>query len=286
MNIHPVLYFLTAFFLVFAACDIVEEPYMTGPPDDENGNGNGEIIRKVLLEKYTGHHCPGCPAGADMAETLQDLYGDKLVVVSIHAGWFARVTPDEFNYDFSTDAGEELYDFFGVAENPIGMVNRNEYEGSLLLSPSAWAEAIEEYTGDTPQFQLEINMQHHEADNELEVCVEVGSLVNSDCLYYLSVFLIEDGIVKPQKTNDANYPGGVIMEYEHNNVLRKGINGTWGDRLNDSPISSESRFTKNYRLIIDQEWVLDNTSIVAFVYHFPTYEVMQVEMLPFADAQR
>ncbi len=269
--------------MFFAACDIIEEPYMTGPPDDQNGNGNGEIIRKVLLEKYTGHHCPGCPAGVDRAKMLQDHYGDKLVVVSIHAGWFARVTPGEFDYDFSTETGEEFYDFFGVSVNPIGMINRNEYEGSLLLSPSAWAEAMVEYIDDTPQFQLGINMLHHEADNELEVAVEVAALENSDCLYYLSVFLLEDGIVKPQKTNDASYPGGVIMDYEHNNVLRKGINGTWGDQLNESSITAESQFVKNYMVSIDEEWVLENTSIVAFVYHYPTNEVVQVEMLPFAD---
>ncbi len=284
MNIRTILLFLTAFLMLFAACDIIEEPYMTQHHDD-NGH-NDEVVRKVLLEKFTGHQCVGCPDGADMAKTLQKLYGNKLVVVSIHAGWFAEASPGEFNYDFTTDTGEELNDFFGVSANPRGIVNRKEFEGSRVLDPSAWGEAIEEYTEDAPKFQLQINMEYHEADNELEVCVEVGSLVNSDCLYYLSVFLIEDGIVKPQKTNDPAHPGGVIMDYEHNNVLRKGVNGTWGDQLNDSPITAESQFIKNYKVSIDEEWVLENTSIVAFVYHSPTYEVVQVEMLPFTNTQR
>ena len=38
--------------LLLPACDIIEEPYMTGPG---NGNQNGEVVRKVLLHEI-GHY--------------------------------------------------------------------------------------------------------------------------------------------------------------------------------------------------------------------------------------
>lgn len=279
---HLAKYFFIATFLVsLFGCDVIDEPYMTG---QEEHNGNNDVtVRKILLEYFTGHQCLHCPPGSEMASTLKDYYGDRLVVMSIHAGFFARVTPDEFSYDFTTDAGDELFDFFDITIKPIGIVNRTEYEGSILLSPSAWAEAIEEFIDDTPQFHIEINIQHHANDNELEVCIDVSSLVNSDCLYYISAFIIEDGIIKPQRTNDPNYPDGIIMDYEHNNVLRKGVNGALGDQLNDSPVTSDSQFINNYRVNIDDEWVLENTSVIAFVYHFPTNEVIQVEIASVSD---
>ncbi len=279
---HPAKYiFIATFLITFIGCDVIDEPYMT---EHEEHNGENDVtVRKILLENFTGHQCVGCPAGSEMAKTLKSLYGDQLIVMSIHAGFFAMPEPGIFDYDFRTHEGKELHDHFQVGILPIGLINRKEFEESFLINYQAWPDAIQEYIDDTPDFHIEINLQHHETDNELEVCVDVQSLISSDCLYYISAFIIEDGIIKPQRTNDPAYPDGVIIDYEHNNVLRSSINGTWGDRLNDTPITTESQFIKNYKLSIDDEWVLENISVVAFVYHFPTYEVIQSEIAAVSD---
>lgn len=274
----PVHFFAVFMLSVFSGCDIIEPPYTTDHSQD-NGNG-GEQVRKVLLEEFTGHHCPNCPEGSAMAKDLQSYYGDRLVIMSIHAGWFARVTPDAFNYDFTTPEGDAFYDFFGISQNPIGMVNRKPYEASLLLTPAAWAEAIEDIIHQEPEFNIQIASQPITGQASFAVDVDVAALINSDETFYLSAFIIEDYIIKPQKTNNPEYPDGVIPDYAHMHVLRKGINGTWGERLSDGSIHAGEQFLHTYNVSLNSDWVPEHCSVIAFVYHYPSREIMQVASAP------
>jgi hypothetical protein len=47
------LSFITLVLLIFAACDIVEPPYMTDR-DIDNGDTT-EVVRKVLFEEFIGY---------------------------------------------------------------------------------------------------------------------------------------------------------------------------------------------------------------------------------------
>ncbi len=264
--------------MLFAACDIIEAPYMT---DREVDNGDTtEVVRKVLLEEFTGHQCPNCPEGSKVAEELKTYFGDQLIILSIHAGWFARPLDGTFSNDFRTDEGEELNDFFGCVHYPIGMVNRTYYENSRLLGPAAWGDAIASITELPPAFKMDVNLNYMPDNLLLDISVEVTSLINCQIDYQLSVFIIEDGIISPQRTNNPDYPTGIIHDYEHNHMLRKAVNGTWGDRLNDDFFSHGDKFTKNYQLTLDNEWVPENCSVIAFVYRTDNMEIHQVEIAP------
>ncbi len=261
--------------MMFAGCDKIDPPYTTGADYDDNG-GNDDVVQRVLLEEFTGHQCPNCPDGARMATQLKDHYGDNMVIIAIHAGWFANTDDDLFSYDFTTAEGDALADHFNVEQFPSGMVSRTGFDGSLLMGPSAWAEAIPEIISQDPRFSLQIHTSYDQDGNILDVEVDVDVLRNSSCNYRLSVFLTESGIIKPQKVNDPDYPSGVIEDYEHNHVLRAGFNGVWGDALNDTSIAPGMDFNKAYSLAWDDEWVPENSSVVAFVHHSLTEEVIQV----------
>ena len=61
--------------------------------------------RKVLVEEFTGVRCVNCPAGASELENLKGIYGERLVIVSIHAGDFSPPFTDS-RFDFRTAEGD------------------------------------------------------------------------------------------------------------------------------------------------------------------------------------
>jgi hypothetical protein len=272
------LSFITLVLLIFAACDIVEPPYMTDR-DIDNGDTT-EVVRKVLLEEFTGHQCPNCPDGTKMAEELKAYYGDQLIIMSVHAGWFARPLDGTFSNDYRTEEGEALNDFFGCINYPIGMVNRTDYENSRLLGYSAWGGAIQAITELPPAYIIELELDDTPDNAGLDISVDVTSLINCINEYHLSVFIIEDGIISPQRTNDPDYTTGIIEDYEHNHMLRKGVNGTWGEVLNDDNFAFGDTFSKQYQITLDDEWVPENCSVIAFVYRTDNLEIHQVEIAP------
>lgn len=273
-KMFDIRYLLLLVFLMPAACDKVDPPYMTG---QESAGDNGEQNRKVLLEVFTGHTCPNCPPGSRQAAELKEHYGDRLIVLSIHAGWFAGTIDDVFSYDFRTDAGEALYDHFGVTNNPVGMVSRRPFEGSTLLSLAAWAPAISQLVDQQPGFLIDINTGFEPGQEALDVEVSVEAAQSLEEQYHLSVFLKENEIIKPQRTNDPDYPSGIIHDYSHQYVLRKSLNGTWGDAVNQQPMDSGDRYSNSYSVNLEDNWDPENMAVVAFVYETGSMEVLQAE---------
>ncbi|MFO8067267.1 MAG: hypothetical protein R6U11_06770, partial [Bacteroidales bacterium] len=124
----------SALIFSFTACDKVEPPYM-----NEDAGQNDEdtvVVRKILLEEFTGHQCPNCPEGMKTANQLKSVYGDRFLIMSIHTGLFARPTPGDFENDYRTEAGDGIAEFFGINQFPVGIVNRTEFDGSTMMSPS------------------------------------------------------------------------------------------------------------------------------------------------------
>lgn len=257
-----------------AACDKIEPPYRTD--FEGNGHNGGEVVRKVLLEEFTGHQCPQCPAGSDIAYDLKAYYGDRLVLMKIHSGYFARVSDGMFSYDFTNAAGDAIADYFSVELNPRGLVNRKVHEGSLQHPPEAWGDAISQIIDLAPEFHIEIYLEYQQGN--LDVNIEVTSLITCLNTYYISAFLTEDGIISPQRTNNPNYPTGVIEDYEHNHVLRKDVNGVWGELMNEGDIAPQDQFNHTYQVQLDSHWVPENMSVIAFVYNASNKEIIQVEI--------
>ena len=209
--------------IVFKGCDIIEEPYINSniqPPDTE------ETVQKVLLEEFTGHQCPNCPAGAQIAKQLQNLYGDRFIIVAYHAGFFAR-TSTGFTTDYRTATGSELDIFFGNGSYPSGLVNR---EGEIMGS-TQWGTAAAEILSKEPRLSLNFTREFNSTSRNLSVTVTLKSIETLNELK-VSVFVTESGLISPQKTSgDPDYPDGTIPDYMHNHVFRASLNDTWGTNV-------------------------------------------------------
>ncbi len=270
MNRYKLSVLLICFFTIIISCDIVEEPYTNAiiqPPD------TGEVLQKVLLEEFTGHQCPNCPAGAQIAAQLSELYGDQFIIIAYHAGFFAN-TNASFPINYKTPTGEELKNHFGVISYPSGLVNRKNND---VLGTTEWATIAADYISQEPTLKIQINRDYNTSTRELCVTVTATAIATLESMN-VCVFLTESGLISPQKTkDDPDYPDGVIPDYEHMHVFRATMNGTWGTNIFAEGAVCDDIETISVNCILNSEWNVSNMDIVCFAYSIETGEVIQVE---------
>jgi len=276
-NISKYLIVSLVSLLLFSACDKVEPPYM----HDKNTSNNdtAAYYRVVLLEDFTGHKCINCPAAAAIAKDIEGLLAEKVVIIAVHAGYFA--TPDPgglYTNDFRTTEGTEIDDYFavGAAGNPNGLVNRRLFDGNRIVGPTDWAGRISEISAEPPSAFLTIEHTYNSQSKQLDVSVTSLCLENMDGDFYLSVFITEDSIIAPQRNNNEAYgPKPDIVNFVHQHVLRASLNGTWGDLVFSGNIEAGNSIGKTYQYILPQAFVAKNCYLVAFLHNNETKEVIQ-----------
>ncbi len=277
---HYLVYFISIIVL-FSSCDIVEEPFVityevSDSCDAQTFVENSQIPKqKVLLEDYTGHQCGNCPRAAEMAHILKDsIYGDQLIILTVHAGWFSR-TSDDYPTDYSTEVGNDWDAFFGnsAAGNPNGMINRINYPNGHIYQHTQWSQKIEEQLLSPPSIEIKIHANFNAAANLICIDTQTEILNQSNSDLSITVVLIEDFLISKQ--TDYNTESGYVENYKHNHVVRKSLNGPWGEILMQE--DNESFIINRFSTEIDSSWNINNMSVVAFVSNTSTYEVIQVE---------
>ena len=105
-KIFKILFFVAVASYIISSCDKVTPPFI-----DKNGGGDtAQIVKKILLEEFTGHKCVYCPTASKTAHDLKEIYGKQLVSVAMHAGTLAE--PDgsgDFTANYTTTTGDDLY---------------------------------------------------------------------------------------------------------------------------------------------------------------------------------
>lgn len=259
---------------IFQACDKIEDPYR------EIKVGEGD--RKVLLEDYTGHKCVNCPGAAEIAHDLKETYGEQVVIIAVHAGYFSEPSSSGlYTTDFRTDVGDELDTHFGVSilGNPNGMVNRLGEGTNRVILPDSWASAVGTEASKDPDASIEIDHNYNDQSRVLSTSLNIDFLNTLDSNYRVSLFITEDSIVAPQMNNDpAIGPTPDIEDYVHDHVLRGSVNGTFGDQITTDAIVGGSSYTVDLTdYTIPGEWKDNYCSLVAFIFHAETFEVVQAE---------
>lgn len=282
------------FFLLFAAAAFQSCDYVSNP-NETNTSGGGPAdstvhTRGVLVEDYTGHKCPNCPQAAIAAEQLKQTYGEKVVVVSVHAGFFAVPTTPagapagSFLNDYRTTAGT-AYDsptYFGISNvgNPNGMINRKDYTPSTTTHVKAygtWPTEVAALMALPAVADIHISNTYNSFTRNLSI--NVSSEFVSDTLtsgsYKLIVMITQDSIVDWQVDGSVNNP-----DYVHHYMLRDNVNGTWGEDLVTGTITPNAPITKNYTYTLPASYLgtpcdENHCYVVAFIYNTANYEVIQ-----------
>jgi len=271
---------------VLHACDKISEPYSTtiGVTDTAacpvpEFPAVTVVEKRVLLEDYTGHTCVNCPKAALTARNLKETYGEQLVVIAVHAGFFANPTASgDFTYDFRSEAGTAWDNFFGVGlvGNPNGLINRLGYPNNHITAPAGWGNAVSTALGTAPLVDLQMINEYDNDARKLCTHIKTRFITSIDRNLKLVVVLNESGIIQPQKNNDAEVGEvPVILNYEHNHVLRGAINSSWGNTVAQKGTANPESVVKTFKYILNGEYVAANCQVVAFVYDDETKEVLQ-----------
>jgi hypothetical protein len=272
-------------FLIIQSCDKIDPPYKEStniPPPVLNPQD-----QKILVEDYTGHTCGNCPKAARTAQGLKSIYGDRLVIMSVHAGYYAQLetNPDSsYSYDFRTPVGNDLdapsaQGGFGIsnAGNPNGMVNRKFYNGNRIAAYGSWGTHVQDIVDSNilANGSLVIENSYNSSSRELNTTVKSAIFNDLTKTYKLCVYLIEDSVKNWQKDYDPNFPPLNNPNYWHRDVLRASLNGTWGDLI--SPVGSGIAITNQYSITINSTYRESYCKIIAFIYDDATKEIVQVE---------
>jgi hypothetical protein len=286
----------TAFFILIVsllafACDKVDQPYVNLPavidtaacpvPDFPLITNH---VKHVLLEDYTGHTCPNCPTAGKIARDLKEQYPGQVVVIAVHAGWFANTYPEPgatklFDYDFRTPAGTDWDTFFKIsaAGNPNGMVNRVKVNDKYVIKKESWGSIIDTMVTGQPSMDLQVIADYDASDRKVCVHTQSSFLTDLDENLKLEVVITEDSIIAAQKNNDpAIGPVGDIEDFVHMHVMRGTFNGTWGSELASEGVSHPDNIIKSFQSTLPEKCNARNCHIVAFVFNKDTYEVLQV----------
>jgi hypothetical protein len=258
---------------IISSCDKIDEPYIE-PGDPVQTN------RKVLLEDFTGHKCPNCPTAGEIALSLKNLYGDRLVLIRIHAGFFAL--PDQmglYTADLRSETGNELNEAFEIQSNPNGLINRTPYNDHLVISAQNWAAAVNSIIAFVEDANLNIQHSYNAADKSLNINVMTEFLTEPQGNYNVCLYIVGD-TVAPQVNNNANIgPEPDWEDFHHHNVLIQSLNGgTWGIPVNNGEqIIINETYTNNFTGTLKEGWPAERCKLIAFVYKADTREVIQAE---------
>ncbi|MEX1189224.1 MAG: Omp28 family outer membrane lipoprotein [Bacteroidia bacterium] len=262
----------------FSSCDKVEGPF--GNTSSSNGGGDTtvQIIRKVLIEDFTGHTCGNCPRAAESLNQIENLYGNQVVAIAVHAGFFAEPTGTFFSTDYRTTIGNDLDVAFGnsAAGLPNGLINRKSYDGQTILQHTDWASKTSEWINLPPEASIRTTPTFDEGSRQLSISVKTTFLQQIDESLNIVYYLTEDSIQSAQKDYDldAQYD----PNYYHRHVLRGSINGAWGQVLGDGvSYTSGEELTTNVSYSIPANWNSSKVAVVAILYKTSNNEVVQVE---------
>lgn len=287
--------------ILFAGCDTIDNPYpaSTGEPKPaltvtqaldsaeaahDSIHGPVTPVQKVLLEDYTGHTCGNCPGAAVMARNQKALYGERLVVMAVHAGYFAKYDKAPYTTNFTTPEGEEWATSFGVISNPNGMINRKQKTGSTsaVQGVANWPAAIAAQMAESPKIGMTLTTKYTPENRKVDFKVRSKYLANLTGKYNLGVFITEDSIVNYQKNygaaggGDPAYQVGDVEKYVHPHALRKAITGTWGILNYENPTAGAIK-NDYFSVELNPAWREKKCSVVAFIFDAVTKEVVQVE---------
>lgn len=234
------------------------------------------IEKKVLVEEFTGVNCSACPAASVELEKLIDIYGDNLVTISIHSGYFS-IPDSQSVFDFRTQDGDNLFTYLdSPLAFPTAVLNRTIFEDKtdLFTFTNEWAGYIASQFELKPICNFELSQNYNSVSRDLTFDIDGVFEEASTEAVYISAVITESGILDGQNTPT---PVGWVNDYVHKHVFRGAITHFSGDLLEDS-FEAGDNFSKSFSFTIPQEWNVSNCELIVYLhYNGDSREILQVE---------
>lgn len=235
------------------------------------------IVKKVLLEEFTGVRCVNCPQAKTEIDNLQSesVFGQNFVAVAYHAGFFSRPYSDSKN-DYRTNQSDDILNFLGPPVGfPSGVINRKQFSGEddlQIESFATWGGFVGQELEEQALLSLELETTYNASNRILNVSVAITPIQNINESLNLSVLISEDDILDVQLT-----PDGRIDNYAQTHVFRTMLTNTFGDAIEETLIANQS-ISNIFSFTLPTTWVAENCNIIAFVHQADgDREILQVE---------
>ena len=99
------------------------------------------------------------------------------------------------------------------------------------------------------------------------------------------MYIVEDKLVYDQRNWTSYYQGDPIIDFEHNDVLRKNITGLLGDQIPSEKVGFDKEYEKQFQYVIPSEFDKDNIRMIAFVTEATKKETINVRSSKIGENQ-
>lgn len=238
---------------------------------DTTAGADNSNTRFIVLEEFTGHKCSSCPRGTREISRLKGIFGEQLIPVGIHTGFFANPNPAGsamYTTDFRVSGGHgtAYVNAFKVSGNPRGIVNRV----GIAKAETQWEADINAVKDLAPDATLALTNYYDSTNHNVRAQVDITWNTASTKQYHVQLYVIEGKIIDWQLDGSFDDPN-----YEHKFVLRKVVNDTFGKELQTATVGGTEKI--QYIFNLDENWKAKNVEVVAFIFNNDPndYEVIQ-----------
>ena len=185
-----------------------------------------DVVRKVVVEEFTGTGCQNCPRGYAGMAALADKYPDEFIGISPHVGVNYEDTMETSAYD---DVLRLFPQGIGV---PSAFLNRmgnmkiyDPYVGSSSSTALGILDDFEAARG-AAEAEVSVNPQWNEDQTKINVSTDVTFLYSrDDAPYALAYVLLSDGL------QGSDYPwwqyNGYSNKYQGNVAIGEPYLDAW-----------------------------------------------------------
>ena len=263
-NLRSSVFFVFVFLTTISSCrkkgctDPISLAYDIEARKDDGSCTYPENDRKTLIYYSTGIWCQYCgDIGKSFVDDISSNYPD-VQIISLHKN-------DELTSNISSLTQSYLDSVNGLLGCPYFYSGLNSVI-SPSNSPNNYNQLASAIEDDLNLFS-EINMDLEYSINCNRMNIKVQSKLSSETPndnYYLSVYILEDSVVKEQ-----NVAGNYNQNFIHNNVLRKEVSdniNVFGSSLNFDVNGNDLTLFYDIPLDSTGEWNYSNLYVVAVAW--------------------
>ncbi len=234
--------------------------------------------RNVLIEEFTGVRCVNCPNGAKIIEEMVAEFGERVVPISIHHGFFAKPIAESKNdLNCHCGYGDAVVEILGKGPlgYPAAVINRSVLGSKLFPNKDEWKSLVRNALKAPTPVNLFLNITQGTSDKQWTLDVNIAASEDVKDLFITAVLLesdIIDAQILPDNTHDENY------NFQH--VVRMPVTDPAGQSLPDMS-AGELRDLKDFKsFTLQEDWDYHHCSLAVFLHHKNTgTEVLQAKMI-------
>lgn len=175
-------------------------------------------LKNLLMMDFTSTECPGCPGMTAFLANLLQQEPERLNLVAVH---LPLVNVDSMAI---LEIGGPLRELVGIKEFPTVCVDLSE----TFIGAAGWSLATFQPFLDG-RGDVGIALAATVANEKVTLDIKVRPSKAYKESSTLSVAILEDGMVYSQL--DQLAPGGIVLDYVHNYVVRKYETNVYGDPI-------------------------------------------------------